>query len=97
MSITFRSRETISQKADRLKENYRVILTGRDQGLVIGDHDTYLVSRPSQRWSCTCPWGRYKGHIKHCSHITAVRRAKKDPMSQAPVARLAEMLALVGE
>lgn len=85
--------ETVSQKADRLKSNCRVILTGPDQALVIGDHDTYEVTRPHGRWRCTCPWGRYRGHFKHCSHVTAVRRAKHDPLCQAPVARLALMLA----
>lgn len=85
-------RETVSQKADRLKKNHRVILTGPSQALVIGDHNTYGVAKPYGRWMCDCPWGRYKGHWKHCSHIVAVKRALKDPTSQEPVKKLAEML-----
>ncbi|MBI3927367.1 MAG: hypothetical protein HY319_17650 [Armatimonadetes bacterium] len=84
--------ETVSQKADRLRRNYRVILTGPNRGLVIGDHDTYEVAETLGGWTCTCPWGRYKGHLKSCSHVVAARRALKDPVSQAPVVRLAEML-----
>lgn len=86
-------RETVSQKADRLKDANRVILFGADQAVVIGDHDTYGVRRRGSRWTCDCPWGRYRGHWKACSHVTAVKRARKDPMSQAPVARLARILA----
>lgn len=86
--------ESISQKADRLKKSYRVILTGGSEALVIGDHDTYRVSRLlGDRWRCTCPWGRYRGHWKECSHVVAVKRARKDPSSQAPVIRLAGILA----
>lgn len=92
MNTTKQIPESISQKADRLKGNYRVILTGLCDALVIGDHDTYTVTRLGSRWNCSCPWGRYRGHWKDCSHVVAVKRARKDPMSQAPVARLAEML-----
>lgn len=88
--------ESISQKADRLKQNYRVILTAPREGLVIGDHDTYTVAKRNGRWTCSCPWGLYRGHWKYCSHVVAARRAIKDPMSQGPVARLAEMLAPAG-
>ena len=87
----FETRETISEKADRLNGNYRVILTGYHQALVIGDHDTYNVKR-DRNWECTCRWGRYRGRWKHCSHVVAVQRALKDPSSQAPVARLADLL-----
>lgn len=52
---------------DRFVRDYRVILVSGDQAVVIGDHDTYEVTRLGQRWSCTCPWGRYKAHIKNCS------------------------------
>jgi hypothetical protein len=86
------SRKSITDKADRLKKNYRVILLGPGQALVIGDHDTYDVTRLSFRWSCNCLWGRHKGHWSECSHVVAVRKALLDPESQAPVARLAGLL-----
>lgn len=85
-------KESISQKADRLKRNYRVIQTGWSEGVVIGDHDTYTVTQVGNRWTCTCPWGRFKGHLKDCSHVVAFRRALQDPMCQAPVTRLAELI-----
>ena len=85
------NRETVTEKADRLKANCRVILVGQNRALVIGDTDTYQVEKP-QRWTCTCPWGRYRGRWSHCSHVLAVLRALRDPGSQAPVARLADML-----
>ena len=86
------SLKTIKEKADRLKQNYRVILLGPGQALVIGDHDTYDVTRLSFRWSCNCPWGRHKGRWAECSHVVAVRQAELDPKSQAPVAKLAGLL-----
>ena len=86
------SLKSIQEKADRLKQNYRVILLGPGQALVIGDHDTYDVIKLSYRWSCNCQWGRFKSHWTDCSHVVAVRKALKDPASQAPVARLAEIL-----
>ena len=83
----------ISAKADRLCNGHRVILLGQSKALVIGDHDTYDVIKLSFRWSCNCAWGRYKSHCGgYCSHIVAVRRALKNPRSQVPVARLAELL-----
>lgn len=87
-----RNSETISQKADRLKNSSQVILTGPYAAVVIGDHDTYDVSYPGRYWRCTCPWGRYKGHVKPCSHVTAVRRALQDPTYRVPFSRLAEIL-----
>jgi len=86
------NRKTISGKAERLYKSSRVILLSATSALVIGDHDTYDVTRLSYRWTCNCLWGRYKSHWCDCSHIVAVRKALKDPSSQAPVARLAEML-----
>ena len=86
------SRKTITDKAERLKKNYRVILLGPGQALVIGDHDTYDVTKLSYRWSCNCPWGRRKGRRSECSHVMAVHKAMLDPHSQAPVARLAGLL-----
>lgn len=85
--------ETRSEKADRLKNSFGVILTGSYRAVVIGDHDTYSVtrSRPGQ-WHCTCPWARYRGHSRNCSHILAARRGLMDPQCQVPVARLADML-----
>ncbi len=43
------SLKTMKEKADRLKQNYRVILLGSPLALVIGDHDTYDVTRLSFR------------------------------------------------
>ena len=86
------SRKTVTDKADRLKKNYRVILMGPGQALVIGDHDTYDVTNLPFRWSCNCPWGRHKGRWSECSHVVAVRQAQMDPDSQTPVARLAGLL-----
>ncbi len=86
------NRKSIAEKATRLHKSFRVILLGGDKALVIGDRDTYDVIRLSHRWTCNCLWGRYKSHWCECSHILAVRKALKDPSSQAPVARLAELL-----
>ncbi len=86
------STKTIFVKADRLYRSYRVILLGATNALVIGDHDTYDVTKLSYRWTCNCLWGRYKSHWCDCSHIVAVRKALQDPSSQAPVARLAQLL-----
>ncbi|MBS2039156.1 hypothetical protein JST97_29505 [bacterium] len=86
------NRKSISEKADRLNKNHRVILLSDVKALVIGDHDTYDVIKLSFRWSCNCQWGRFKSHWADCSHVVAVRTALKDPASQAPVARLAEIL-----
>jgi len=84
--------ETVSAKADRLLGQHRVIITGSREALVIGDGDTYRVSRPAKRWLCTCPGFRFHGAWRRCAHILAVLRALKDPSSQAPVARLADLL-----
>ncbi len=94
MMLTTSQHETISQKADRLVGNYRVIVTGLAQAMVIGDHDTYQVDKFQGRWRCNCRWGRYQGHWKHCSHVVAAQRALKDPASQAPVAKLADLVML---
>ncbi len=88
--------KAITEKADRLHKNYRVILLTSTQALVIGDHDTYDVTKLSFRWKCNCPWGRYKGHWSECSHVAAVHKALLDPNSQVPVARLAELLQYAG-
>ena len=85
-------RKTISGKAERLYRSYRVILLSGTNALVIGDRDTYDVTKLDYRWTCNCLWGRFKSHWRDCSHIGAVRKALKDPSSQAPVARLAELL-----
>lgn len=87
-----RNQETVPQKAERLKKNYRVIITHFSEAIVIGDHDTYKVSHNGGRWTCSCPWGRHKGHWKSCSHVLAAKQAMNDPASQAPVARLADLL-----
>lgn len=89
-------KETISQKADRLKQSHRVILLRGDHALVIGDHDTYDVKRHFGHWRCQCRWARYRGHWQDCAHVIAVRRAWKDPASQVPVARLADLLTAKG-
>ena len=86
--------ETISNKADRLKSNFRAILLSGTQAIVIGDHDTYNVVRVGPKWSCNCKWGRLKSHWADCSHVVSVRRALKDPSSQVPVARLADLVNL---
>ena len=86
------NRKYISEKADRLHKNCRVILLSNVKALVIGDHDTYDVIKMSYRWSCNCQWGRFKSHWTDCSHVVAVRKALQDPASQAPVARLAEII-----
>ena len=86
------NRETISKKADRLKANFRVILLSGTRAVVIGDHDTYEVVRVGSKWSCNCQWGRLKSHWADCSHVVSVRRALRDPSSQVPVARLADLV-----
>ncbi len=87
---------TVNEKANRLHKNYRVILLAPGQALVIGDHDTYDVTKLSFRWKCNCRWGRFKGHWSECSHVKAVRKALLDPSSQVPVARLAQLLQSAG-
>ena len=83
--------ESISEKANRLNENHRVILIGFATALVIGDHDTHKVEKKGNRWSCDCKWKRHQGW-RDCSHIVAVKGARKDPSSQIAVARLADLL-----
>ena len=41
------NRKSISEKADRLNKNHRVILLSDVKALVIGDHDTYDVIKLS--------------------------------------------------
>lgn len=84
--------ESIPDKAQRLKANFRVILVRAGLALVIGDHGTYKVEKGCSRWSCDCKRGRYRGAWRECSHILAVKSARKDPASQEPVARLADWL-----
>ena len=87
-----RNYESKNEKAERLLENHRVILTGFRKAMAIGDHQTYLVEKKGSQWSCDCKWGCYRGAWTDCSHVIAVKRARKDPLSQAPVARLADLL-----
>lgn len=87
-----RNYETTKDKANRLIENHRVILTGFGTALVIGDHDTYKVEKKGLHWTCDCKWARFRGHLKDCSHIVAVKKARKEPESQMVVARLADLL-----
>ena len=87
-----RNYESTIDKAVRLIENHRVILTGFGTGLVIGDHDTYQVEKKGLHWSCDCKWARVRGHLKDCSHIVTVKRARKEPQSQVAVAKLADLL-----
>lgn len=87
------SRETVSQKATRLKSNYRVIQVTPQALVVIGDHSTYKVSKFSYGWFCECPWTRFKGTSNPCSHIKAAQLALADPTTQIPVAPLAQALA----
>ena len=87
-----RNYESTNDKALRLLENHRVILTGFQKAVVIGDHQTYLVEKKGDIWTCDCKWGRYQGAWKDCSHVIAVKKARKDPLGQAPVARLADLL-----
>ena len=89
--ITMNSKTT-ALKASRLIENHRVILVAYGQALVIGSHDTYHVNKTGHRYTCNRPWGRHKNYRIECSHIQAVRKALKDPASQVPVDRIAELL-----
>ena len=84
--------ETVQEKADRLRKNHRVIVVGHEKVLVIGESDTYLVQKQGISWTCDCKWGRYRGHLKDCSHVVAAKQARKDPLGQATVARLADWL-----
>lgn len=90
--MKYLKRETVAEKAYRLKSNHRVILLEPDSAIVIGDHDTYGVNRLGSCWFCSCPWGRKEETYKHCSHVLATKLARKDPASQEPVARLADLL-----
>ena len=87
-----RNYESTTDKALRLIENHRVILTGFGTALVIGDNDTYKVTKHGDQWSCDCKWGRYRGAWRYCSHVVAVKRARIDPASQVAVSRLADIL-----
>ncbi|GMU52605.1 MAG: hypothetical protein AMXMBFR33_17510 [Candidatus Xenobia bacterium] len=84
--------ETVPQKAKRLVEDYRTILTSLSTAVVIGDHNTYKLARVGYRWTCDCNWFRYRGRTKPCSHVLAVEAAVQNPESQTPVLRLASML-----
>lgn len=84
--------DSIAEKATRLYQSHRVILLGPGHALVIGDHDTYSACNLGRRWLCNCLWGSRNGHWRDCSHVVAVRLALKDPSSQTPVARLADLI-----
>ncbi len=85
--------ETTSNKATRLKKNYRVIQVTERDFVVIGDHSTYKIRRFSDGWYCECRWTRFNGTLKPCSHIQAAQQVLLDPSSQVPVKPLAQLLA----
>ena len=84
--------ESRTTKAERLRQNHRVVLLNHGKAVVIGDHNTYDLIKLGQKWRCSCPWGRHNHDWSECSHVIALRRALLDPDSLAPVARLAELL-----
>ena len=84
--------ESVIEKAERLKATSRVIIIRKELALVIGDSDTYKVTKHGDQWSCDCKWGRYRGAWRDCSHVVAVKRARIDPASQVAVSRLADIL-----
>lgn len=88
-------RETVPEKATRLKSNYRVIQVDERRFVVIGDHSTYEVHRFNEGWYCNCRWTRFNGTLKPCSHIQAAQQALLDPACQEPVRPLAQLLAEV--
>ncbi|MBI3927188.1 MAG: SWIM zinc finger family protein [Armatimonadetes bacterium] len=87
-----KSRETVPEKASRISSNFRVIQLDSFRALVIGDHDTYSLNKLGAGWTCDCPWGRYRGQRKPCSHVLAAVRASEDASVRAPVARLASLV-----
>jgi hypothetical protein len=70
-------KENPSQKAERLWFQSKVQILEQGENWVIarvqGDHDSYLVKLQNELASCQCPWFVFKGHIKPCSHISALR------------------------
>ena len=86
-------RETVPEKATRLKKNYRVIQVTERNFMVIGDHSTYEVRRFNSGWYCNCRWTRFNGTLKPCSHIRAAEQALLDPACQEVVKPLAQLLA----
>ncbi len=87
------TRETVPQKATRLRKNYRVIQVNERTFVVIGDHSTYEVRRFNGGWHCGCRWTRFNGIFKPCSHIQAAQQSLLDPSCQEPVKPLAQLLA----
>ncbi|HEY4002896.1 MAG TPA: SWIM zinc finger family protein [Candidatus Xenobia bacterium] len=66
------AQEAVDTKATRLIRTRPVKWVDATTVLVDGDHDRYLVRKRAEgTWSCTCPWGVYKSHVKPCSHVLA--------------------------
>ena len=87
-----RQSESITEKAERLRANSRVIVIRNELAIVIGDHDTHKVTKQGPKWSCDCKWGQYRGAWREHAHIVAAKQARKDLLGQAVVARLADWL-----
>jgi hypothetical protein len=86
------TRETVTEKALRLKNQLRVIRVSEHAFVVIGDHSTYAVGQIAGTWTCNCPWGQQRRTARACSHVEAACHVQADPASQTPLAPLAKML-----
>lgn len=80
----------VTNKAQRLGADNRVVLLSTFRALVIGDTSTYDVQQFCGRWRCNCKWGLTCAHRGPCSHVLAVQAANAE--SQAPVAHLAAII-----
>ena len=70
MALT--SREAVDTKATRLTRTSKVTWIDPTTALVDGDNDRYLIrKRADGVWTCTCPWGVHRAHVKPCSHVLA--------------------------
>ncbi len=66
------TRETVDRKATRLTRSRSISWVDQRTATVEGDHDRYTIRKLADGiWSCTCPWGTYKSHVKPCSHVFA--------------------------
>ena len=82
------SRETVDTKATRLTRSRQITWVDTTTALVDGDSDRYLIrKRADGVWTCTCPWGVHKAHVKPCSHVLAA--ALTAPTFAPPAAAVA--------
>ena len=83
--------ERIRAKANRLLLRGRVHLAPDGfSGRVVGEHDTYVLTKGVKGWRCSCPAGRTCAHILavqaalEAEHARQAAEEEAPPLPQAP-------------